>query len=60
MDEDYYLDRPGRWEGYGQDFRSFYVAALILITVGVFLLADYIRHSQPLSPQSQETIQEAF
>ena len=42
---DYEGDKPDRWEGYGQDFRSFYVGVLVVVVTVIFLLADYVRHS---------------
>lgn len=49
---DYEGDRPGKWEGYGQDYRSLYVGILILVHVAGFILADLIRN------QSQQASQE--
>lgn len=53
---DYEGEKPGRWEDYGQDFRSFYVGILIVVVTGIFLLADYVRHSASAREVSDQEV----
>jgi len=47
---DYDDDRPGRFEGYGHDYRSLYIGILLIVIVAGALLMDFISRNQ--SPES--------